>query len=210
MKQEEINQILVEQAKKGRRVVRLKGGDPFVFGRGGEEILELQKEGIPYEVVSGVTSAIAALASAGIPITHRGMSRSFHVMTGHTRENGVPEDLKEFGSLSGTLVFLMGLSHLEQICQSLMEQGRSKDTLAAVIQNGTLPEQKVVRGTLENIGEACRQAQIGSPAIIVVGEVDRTSYGKHIKTPVVRRKNRNYRHPCFYWQIGSAVKRTGS
>lgn len=171
MKQEEINRILVDEAEKGCRVVRLKGGDPFVFGRGGEEILELQKAGICYEVIPGVTSAVAALASAGIPITHRGMSRSFHVMTGHTRENGVPEDLKEFGTLSGTLVFLMGLGHLDEICQSLIEQGRQKTTPAAVIQNGTLPEQKAVRGTLADIGEKCRQAGLSSPAIIVVGEV---------------------------------------
>lgn len=210
MKQEEINQILVEQAKKGRRVVRLKGGDPFVFGRGGEEILELQKEGIPYEVVSGVTSAIAALASAGIPITHRGMSRSFHVMTGHTRENGVPEDLKEFGSLSGTLVFLMGLSHLEQICQSLMEQGRSKDTLAAVIQNGTLPEQKVVRGTLENIGEACRQAQIGSPAIIVVGEVTGLHMESTLKRPLSGVKTGITGTPAFTGKLEALLKEQGA
>ena len=170
MKQEEINRLLVEQAGLGRKVVRLKGGDPFVFGRGGEEVMELQKEGIPFQVIPGVTSAIAALASAGIPITHRGMSRSFHVMTGHTRENGLPEDLEEFGRLSGTLVFLMGLNHLEEICDCLISQGREKATPAAVIQSGTLPDQKTVRGTLGDIKEKCREAGIGSPAIIVVGE----------------------------------------
>ncbi len=210
MKQEEINQVLVEQAKKGRNVVRLKGGDPFVFGRGGEEILELQKEGIAYEVVSGVTSAIAALASAGIPITHRGMSRSFHVMTGHTKENGVPEDLKEFGRLSGTLVFLMGLSHLEEICQSLVNQGRPLSTPAAVIQNGTLPEQKTVRGTLEDIGEKCRREGIGSPAIIVVGDVTELHMESTYKRPLSGIKVGITGTPSFTGRLETVLKDQGA
>lgn len=210
MKQEEINQVLVEQAKKGRNVVRLKGGDPFVFGRGGEEILELQKEGIAYEVVSGVTSAIAALASAGIPITHRGMSRSFHVMTGHTKENGVPEDLKEFGKLSGTLVFLMGLSHLEEICQSLVNQGRPLSTPAAVIQNGTLPEQKTVRGTLEDIGEKCRREGIGSPAIIVVGDVTELHMESTYKRPLSGIKVGITGTPSFTGRLETVLKDYGA
>ena len=210
MKQEEINQVLVEQAKKGRNVVRLKGGDPFVFGRGGEEILELQKEKIAYEVVSGVTSAIAALASAGIPITHRGMSRSFHVMTGHTRENGVPEDLKEFGKLSGTLVFLMGLSHLEEICQSLVNQGRPLSTPAAVIQNGTLPEQKTVRGTLKDIGEKCRREGIGSPAIIVVGDVTELHMENTYKRPLSGIKVGITGTPSFTGRLENALKDYGA
>lgn len=210
MKQEEINQVLVEQAKKGRNVVRLKGGDPFVFGRGGEEILELQKEKIAYEVVSGVTSAIAALASAGIPITHRGMSRSFHVMTGHTRENGVPEDLKEFGKLSGTLVFLMGLSHLEEICQSLVNQGRPLSTPAAVIQNGTLPEQKTVRGTLKDIGEKCRREGIGSPAIIVVGDVTELHMESTYKRPLSGIKVGITGTPSFTGRLETVLKDYGA
>lgn len=210
MKQEEINQVLVEQAKKGRNVVRLKGGDPFVFGRGGEEILELQKEGIAYEVVSGVTSAIAALASAGIPITHRGMSRSFHVMTGHTKENGVPEDLKEFGKLSGTLVFLMGLSHLEEICQSLVNQGRPLSTPAAVIQNGTLPEQKTVRGTLKDIGEKCRREGIGSPAIIVVGDVTELHMESTYKRPLSGIKVGITGTPSFTGRLETVLKDYGA
>ncbi len=210
MKQEEIIQVLVEQAKKGRNVVRLKGGDPFVFGRGGEEILELQKEKIAYEVVSGVTSAIAALASVGIPITHRGMSRSFHVMTGHTRENGVPEDLKEFGKLSGTLVFLMGLSHLEEICQSLVNQGRPLSTPAAVIQNGTLPEQKTVRGTLEDIGEKCRREGIGSPAIIVVGDVTELHMESTYKRPLSGIKVGITGTPSFTGRLETVLKDYGA
>ncbi len=210
MKQEEINQVLVEQAKKGRNVVRLKGGDPFVFGRGGEEILELQKEKIAYEVVSGVTSAIAALASVGIPITHRGMSRSFHVMTGHTRENGVPEDLKEFGKLSGTLVFLMGLSHLEEICQSLVNQGRPLSTPAAVIQNGTLPEQKTVRGTLKDIGEKCRREGIGSPANIVVGDVTELHMESTYKSPLSGIKVGITGTPSFTGRLETVLKDYGA
>ncbi len=210
MKQEEINRILVEQAKMGRRVVRLKGGDPFVFGRGGEEILELQKAGIPYEVIPGVTSAVAALASAGIPITHRGMSRSFHVMTGHTRENGLPEDLEQFGKLSGTLVFLMGLSHLQEICQRLMAQGKSAETPAAVIQSGTLPEQKAVRGTLADIYEKCREAGIASPAIIAVGDVTALSMESTLKRPLEGVKAGITGTPAFTGKLELALKEQGA
>ena len=210
MKQEEINRILVEQAGMGRRVVRLKGGDPFVFGRGGEEILELQKEGIPYEVIPGVTSAVAALASAGIPITHRGMSRSFHVMTGHTRENGLPEDLEQFGKLSGTLVFLMGLSHLKEICESLMAQGRPGGTPAAVIQSGTLPEQKVVRGTLADIHEKCAAAGIVSPAIIAVGDVTALRMEATLKGPLAGRTVGITGTPAFAEKLEAALKEQGA
>ncbi len=210
MKQEEINRILVEQAKIGRRVVRLKGGDPFVFGRGGEEILELQKEGIPYEVIPGVTSAVAALASAGIPITHRGMSRSFHVMTGHTRENGLPEDLEQFGRLSGTLVFLMGLSHVKEICESLIAQGRLPETPAAVIQSGTLPQQKVVRGTLTDIHEKCKEAGIASPAIIAVGDVTALRMESTLKKPLEGIKVGITGTPAFAGKLEAALKEQGA
>lgn len=210
MKQEEINRILVEQAKMGRRVVRLKGGDPFVFGRGGEEILELQKEGIPYEVIPGVTSAVAALASAGIPITHRGMSRSFHVMTGHTRENGLPEDLEQFGRLSGTLVFLMGLSHVKEICESLIAQGRPSETPAAVIQSGTLPQQKVVRGTLADIHEKCKEAGIASPAIIAVGDVTALRMEATLKKPLEGVRVGITGTPAFTGKLGAALKERGA
>ena len=173
MKQEEINQLLIQLAKEGLLVVRLKGGDPFVFGRGGEEILALKSAGIPYEVVSGVTSAVAALASAGIPITHRAVSRSFHVMTGHTlaKDGVLPPDFETFARLSGTLVFLMGLGTLPLIVEGLIEQGKSKDTPAAVISSGTLPNQKIVRGTLRDIQKETIKSGIVSPAIIVVGAV---------------------------------------
>lgn len=173
MKQEEINQLLIKLAKEGLLVVRLKGGDPFVFGRGGEEIQALKNAGIPYEVVSGVTSAVAALASAGIPITHRAVSRSFHVMTGHTlaKDRVLPPDFESFARLSGTLVFLMGLNTLPLIVDGLIKQGKSMETPAAVIQSGTLPDQRTVRGTLKNIQQKTLKSGIASPAIIVVGDV---------------------------------------
>ena len=123
LSQNETNALLVQKAKEGKMIVRLKGGDPFVFGRGGEEILALQAENVPYEVVSGVTSSIAVPAAAGIPVTHRKTARSFHVITGHTAENGkgaVTENLDVLAKLEGTLVFLMGLHHLEEITQGLL------------------------------------------------------------------------------------------
>lgn len=186
MKQEEINRLLVELAGEGLSVVRLKGGDPFVFGRGGEEILALSHAKIPYEVVSGVTSAVAALASAGIPVTHRAVSRSFHVMTGHTlsEEGTLPEDFEAFAGLNGTLVFLMGLGNLPLIADGLLKQGKSEETPAAVIQNGTLLEQKVVRGTLKNIREKVKEAGIGSPAIIVVGETAALDFSSTYRQPL--------------------------
>lgn len=171
-KQDEINQILVDKAKEGKIVVRLKGGDPFVFGRGGEEILKLQEAGIPYETVSGVSSAIAALCSAGIPVTHRNISQSFHVMTGHTMglDGGLPEDFEAFAKLSGTLVFLMGLHHMDQILERLISSGKSVLTPAAVIENGTLPEQRVMKGNLSNLSDLVKFHHIQTPSIIVVGE----------------------------------------
>lgn len=172
--QEEINSLLVRYARRGDVVVRLKGGDPYVFGRGGEEVQALQAAGIPCEVVPGVTSAVAALSSAGIPVTHRGLSRSFHVMTGHTMDGreggGLPEDFPAFAKLSGTLVFLMGLGSLSLIVEGLLKAGRPGRTPAAVIESGTLPGQRVVRGNLETIADLARSEGIGSPAIIAVGD----------------------------------------
>jgi len=218
MKQEEINKVLVEQALKGKTVVRLKGGDPFVFGRGGEEILELERHGIPYEVVPGVTSAVAALSDAGIPVTHRKIAQSFHVITGHTApepgENssfsgtsgqavpfmeggsghcglqmgnsslaGAPErgaspkgadtltdGYREYAKLPGTLIFLMGLSNLERIVEKLIENGKSPETPAAVVTDGTLPTAKCVRAPLFKLPGAVREAGLTPPGIIVVGE----------------------------------------
>ena len=169
--QSEINQTLVELATQGKIVARLKGGDPFVFGRGGEEILALQQAGIDFEEIPGITSAIAIPAGAGIPVTHRGMSRSVHIITGHTADtpDGLPTDFEHLARCDGTLVFLMGLGKLEQIARRLMTCGRSPDTHAAVISGGNSPNPAIVRGTLVDIAQLAQG--VLPPAVIVVGEV---------------------------------------
>lgn len=169
--QAEISAKLVELACQGKVVVRLKGGDPFVFGRGGEELLALKQAGIPFDTVPGISSPIAIPAGAGIPVTHRGSSRSFHVITGHTAdtEDSLPADLPYLAKCGGTLVFLMGLSRLSTIAARLVEYGRSPDTPAAVISGGNSPNPAAVRGTLANIGQ--KAAGVRPPAVIVVGDV---------------------------------------
>lgn len=175
-KQEEINEILAECGRKYPLVVRLKGGDPFVFGRGGEEIEILTQYGIDYEVVPGITSAVAVPECAGIPVTHRGVSRSFHVITGHTN-TGKPEcDYKNLAESEGTLVFLMGLSNLAEIAENLIKAGKPEDTPAAVISEGTTKNQQTVRGTLATIVQKVQQSAIPSPAIIVIGETSRYEF----------------------------------
>lgn len=171
-KQEEINRLLVECARRYHKVVRLKGGDSFVFGRGGEEIEALQAEKISYEVIPGITSAVAVPECVGIPVTHRGMSRSFHVITGHTRDSkGSPEyDYEVIAKLEGTLVFLMGLSNLGEITARLLQAGKDEMTPVAVIANGTTAEQQVVRGRLAEIAEKVEREKLPSPAVIVIGE----------------------------------------
>ena len=171
--QEEISQTLIDLARAGKTVARLKGGDPFVFGRGGEEIFALQAAGIPCEEVPGITSAVAIPAGAGIPVTHRGLSRSFHVITAHTATtpDGLPEDLDQLARLSGTLVFLMGLSRLEVLAQRLVEAGKDPATPAAVISGGCAPHPMAVRGTLADLAQKAQQAGVQPPAIILVGEV---------------------------------------
>lgn len=183
MKQDAINEVLVRYGLAGKCVVRLKGGDPFVFGRGGEEILALEQHGIPYEVVSGVTSPIAALAHAGIPVTHRGIGQSFHVITGHTavmqtkdgtyyeNEDTLTDGFETYAKLSGTLVFLMGLGNLEQIVDRLLQNGKDPKTPAAVVTDGTLKTMRCVRSTLEMLPKAVRDANLKPPGIIVVGAV---------------------------------------
>ena len=169
--QDKINELLVEKAKQDKVVVRLKGGDPFVFGRGGEEAIALKENNIPFEIVPGISSSIAALAYAGIPITHRAISTSFHVITGHEdptkEEESVNYEL--LSKLSGTLVFLMGLNNLPKITSLLQKYGKAPSTPVAVISKGTTPQQKVATGTLENIGN--KVDSITHPAIIAVGEV---------------------------------------
>jgi uroporphyrin-III C-methyltransferase len=168
--QSQINAILVEKASEGKTVVRLKGGDPFVFGRGGEEAQALIEAGIAFEVIPGVTSAIAVPAYAGIPVTQRGVATSVAFVTGHCAGSN-PLNLNWLALAQGidTLIFLMGVSSLPVIVTSLIEAGRTSDTPVAVIEKGTLPEQKVVIGTLSNIVD--KAVEIQPPSIIVVGEV---------------------------------------
>lgn len=168
--QSRINTILVEEALEGKAVVRLKGGDPFVFGRGGEEAQALAEAGIPFEIVPGVTSAIAVPAYAGIPVTHRGIACSVAFVTGHCA-GSKPLDINWQALSQGvdTLVFLMGVHNLGIIVTSLLEAGRSHETPIALIAQGTLPIQKVVTGTLADIQE--KASTLKPPAIIIVGEV---------------------------------------
>jgi len=172
LSQEEINKLLAKKALEGKLVVRLKGGDPFLFGRGGEEIEELIKHDIPFEVIPGVTSAIAVPAYAGIPVTHRNFTSTLAIVTGHEAE-GKEESRIDFSALAklGTLVFLMGVKNLPYIVGNLIKEGKSQDTPCAVIQWGTTPKQKLATGTLENIVDKVAEAGITAPAIIVVGEV---------------------------------------
>lgn len=173
MSQDEINRLIVDKAGKGLQVVRLKGGDPFIFGRGGEEAEELVKAGIAFEIVPGVTSAIAVPAYAGIPLTHRDYTSTVAFITGH-EDPGKAESSLDWEKLStgvGTLVFLMGVGNLPGIVEKLLAHGLSRDTPIAVIRRGTVPEQRTITGTLENINQAAGEAGIRPPAIIVVGEV---------------------------------------
>lgn len=173
MSQEEICGILIDKAREGKMVARLKGGDPFVFGRGGEEVRALEKAGIRCQVVPGITSAIAIPGMAGIPVTYRGVSQSVHIVTAHTAdtEDGLSADLDNMARLHGTLVFLMGLNQLEKIVTRLVKAGRDEKTPAAVISGGNAPYPAFVRGTLGTIAEEARKKQVKAPAVIVVGEV---------------------------------------
>lgn len=183
-KQEEINSQLVEKALAGRNVVRLKGGDPFVFGRGGEEILELQKHGIPFALIPGVTSSVAVPELAGIPVTHRKCARSFHVITGHTADSCTPENLAQYAKLTGTLVFLMGLNSLPDIAGGLIGGGMPSDTPAAVISNGATRLQRTVRGTVSDIADKVREAEIPAPAVIVIGETAGFDFSATCRLPL--------------------------
>jgi uroporphyrinogen III methyltransferase / synthase len=171
--QDKINMLLVRLAKQGKTVIRLKGGDPFVFGRGGEEILTLVKHHIPFEVVPGVTSAIAVPAYAGIPVTHRGLTSGFAVFTGQEDPEKTDSSIAwdKISTGIGTLVFLMGVENLAAIVKTLLKYGRPGTTPCCLIQWGTLPYQKTVAGTLATIIDEVRRQNIAPPAILVVGEV---------------------------------------
>lgn len=173
MKQEDINQLLVDKAKEGKCVVRLKGGDPFVFGRGGEEGLLLRENNLPFEIVPGITSAISVPAYAGIPVTHRAVATSFAVVTGHEDPTKGKSNMRWEHLAMGvdTLVFLMGVANLPHITSKLIENGRSADTPAAVIRWGTKPEQRTLITTVGKAAEDVAKNGIKPPAIFIVGEV---------------------------------------
>lgn len=170
--QEQINEMLVTQAKKGKRVVRLKGGDPCIFGRGGEEAEYCFDNGVAFELVPGITSGIAAPMYAGIPVTHRDFSSSLTIVTGHKRSGNVDElRWEHLANGSDTLIFYMGVSNLAIITAKLMEYGRSETTPVAIVQQGTTMQQKTMVGTLSTIVEIAQQEKAVSPSIIVVGDV---------------------------------------
>ena len=173
LSQEEICALLVEHGLAGRRVVRLKGGDPYVFGRGGEEAMSLAAAGVPCTVVPGITSAIGGLSRAGIPVTHRGVATSFAVVTGHEDPtkpaSGV--DLEQLACSVDTIVVLMGASRLQEISRALIAGGRSPSTPAAVVQWAATPDQRTVTATLDGIADAANEAGLGAPALFVVGDV---------------------------------------
>ncbi len=174
LQQETINRFLVKYAQKGKIVTRLKGGDPFVFGRGGEEAEACHKAGVPFEVVPGITAGIAAPAYAGIPVTHRDYSSSFAVITGH-RKAGEDDNIKWEAIAKGidTIAIYMGVKNLPYIRKKLLEHGKSPDTPAALIHWGTLQNQKTAIGTLETIVETAQREQVKNPSMIVIGEVVR-------------------------------------
>lgn len=172
MKQEEINRLLADKAEECQTVVRLKGGDVYVFGRGGEEALYLRGRGVEFEVVPGISSCMAGLAYAGIPITHRGLAGGFHVVTAHDKQDQLAQiDFQAMAAGRDTCVFLMGLSKLAQITAELLAAGKDGNTPSAVIANATLPSQQVVTGALQDIARKVEEHALPSPALIVVGEV---------------------------------------
>ncbi|MBR1885543.1 MAG: uroporphyrinogen-III C-methyltransferase, partial [Schwartzia sp.] len=173
MKQGDINQLLADKAKEGKCVVRLKGGDPFVFGRGGEEALLLKAQGVPFEIVPGVTSAISVPAYAGIPVTHRAVATSFAVVTGHEDPTKGESSMRwdKLATATDTLVFLMGVANLPYITKQLIDNGRAADTPAAVIRWGTKPEQRTLVTTLGSAAADVEREGIKPPAIFIVGDV---------------------------------------
>jgi uroporphyrin-III C-methyltransferase/precorrin-2 dehydrogenase/sirohydrochlorin ferrochelatase len=173
MKQDDINKLLVEKARQGKYVVRLKGGDPFVFGRATEEMDALRAADIEYEYIPGITSAVSVPGLAGIPVTSRNISRSFHVITGHTAGSMdfLPENIETLAGLKGTLIFLMGVENLEKIAQALIKNGKPKDTPAAVIHGNTDNSTDIVKSTLSEIADKLSKAKPKTPAVIVIGDV---------------------------------------
>lgn len=171
MPQEEISKLLVRLAQEGKRVLRLKGGDPFIFGRGGEEIEELAAAGIPFQIVPGITAASGCASYAGIPLTHRDYAQSVRFVTGHLKDGTCDLDWPQLVQPGQTVVFYMGLVSLPIICESLIEHGASPELPIALIQQGTTPEQKVYTGTLATMAARLAQEEVKAPTLIIVGEV---------------------------------------
>ncbi|MCD4703644.1 MAG: uroporphyrinogen-III C-methyltransferase [Methanosarcinaceae archaeon] len=171
--QSEINQVLIKKAKEGNAVIRLKGGDPYMFGRGGEEAEDLVREGIEFEIVPGITSAIAAPAYAGIPVTHRDHASMVTFITGHedpTKEESAL-DWETLAKFNGTIVIFMGVKMLERNTSELIKFGKDPATPVALVERGTRPDQRVTIGTLENIAVAAEQRNVKAPAITIIGDV---------------------------------------
>lgn len=171
MRQTEINALLVRRAQLGQRVVRLKGGDPLIFGRGGEEIEALIEAGVPFEIVPGVTAAAGCAASAVIPLTHRDRAQTLVIATGHTKDGEPDLNWRVLCQPGQTLVFYMGHKALGQLCARLIEHGLAADLPAALVENGTLPGQRIVRGTLRDLPGLVAAIDLKGPALVVVGEV---------------------------------------
>jgi uroporphyrin-III C-methyltransferase / precorrin-2 dehydrogenase / sirohydrochlorin ferrochelatase len=171
--QEDINQLLVNEARAGHKVLRLKGGDPFIFGRGGEELELLSEAGIPFEVIPGITAASGCAAYAGIPLTHRDYAQSVRFITGHLKNDGVNLHWPELMDPMQTLVFYMGLVGLQAICAQLIAHGRDPDTPVALIEKGTTPQQRVVIATLATISERVAAEKISAPTLTIIGDVVR-------------------------------------
>ncbi len=177
--QDLINRMLVSQARAGRKVVRLKGGDPFIFGRGGEELEHLRAAGVPYECVPGVTAALACAASSGIPLTHREHARAVRFVAAHQRESMTAGDWDALATGTDTLVVYMVVAALEEFCTQLAQRGRAPGTPVAVIENGSRPEQRVLLGRLDNIAALAAAHSLQSPALLVVGEVAALGHTLH-------------------------------
>ncbi|RDS84549.1 uroporphyrinogen-III C-methyltransferase [Dyella monticola] len=169
--QELIHRVLLEQARAGRRVVRLKGGDPFVFGRGGEEMEFLREHGISCEIVPGITAALACAAYAGIPLTHRERARSVHLLTGHCKESLDGMDWPALAQDHQTLAVYMSVAKLDELMRGLLGHGRRADTPFAIVEHGTLPQQRVLRGVLHELPRRAKERGVQSPALLIIGEV---------------------------------------
>lgn len=169
--QQNINQLLVDYARKGLRVLRLKGGDPFIFGRGGEEIELLAENNIPFQVVPGITAASGCSAYSGIPLTHRDHAQSVRFVTGHTKDGCLDLDWRSFLDTRQTLVFYMGLVNLDEICNELIAHGRDKDTPAALIEKGTTIDQRVLVGSITNLPDKVKSEAVRAPTLLIIGDV---------------------------------------